>query len=76
MMTDKTSAYDEVRRPEHSTLGDAAERFERDPDAFTAGAQNVLDRLLYRLSRSPCDPYDLETVVAEILDAVHEGRLA
>ena len=69
------SAYNEVRRPEHSTLGDAAERFERDPDAFTAGAQNALDRLLNRLSRLPGDLY-IETVAADILEAVHEGRLA
>ena len=69
------SAYNAVRRPEHSTLGDAAERFERDPDAFTAGAQNALDRLLYRFG-DPCIETYIETVAADILKAVHEGRLA
>ena len=69
------SAYDEVRRSEHSTLDDAADRFERDPDAFTAGAQNALDRLLNHLSRLPSDLY-IETVAADILKAVHEGRMA
>jgi hypothetical protein len=70
--------YTLVRRPEHATLGDAAERYQRDPDAFTAGAQYALDVLLSR-NEDTLKLYGLDKLVvgsaADVLTQVHDGRL-
>lgn len=69
--------YDEVRRDEHSTLGDVTERYRRDSDAFAAGSQYVLDRLtgLAVLGGAPLPPDYLVGWSATLLDDVHHGRL-
>ena len=72
-----SDAYGKVRREEHSTLGDAIERFDRDQDAFTAGVQYALDKLnanTHRNFSSAVGAY-IEATAADILTRVHEGRL-
>jgi len=70
--------YDQVRRVEHCTLGDAVQRWRRDADAFTAGAQYALDRMLNLCDSNGVDRISLagvDTYAAIVLTAVHEGRL-
>ncbi|SHU99021.1 hypothetical protein [Mycobacteroides abscessus] len=38
-------SYDDVRRPEFSTLEDAYRMCRKDPEAFAAGAQYALDKI-------------------------------
>lgn len=45
-MTDNApTAYDNVRRPEYSTLGDSYRMCRQDPEAFVAGVQYALDKV-------------------------------
>jgi hypothetical protein len=77
-MTAETDRYGQVRRPEHSTIGDAVERFDRDADAFTAGAQHALDKMTGTVDRLFMDPGTSEYLIgvaANILDDVHDGIL-
>lgn len=72
--------YDATRRSEHSTLGDVTERYSRDVDAFTAGAQYALDTLLKSTDGivaafSPQLPIYLDGTASRILSDVHEGTL-
>lgn len=74
------SAYDDVRRDKHGTLGDAHARFVRDEDAFTAGVQYALDTMLARTGNiigvfSPQLPVYLDGEAATILSNVHDGAL-
>lgn len=74
----QTDRYYATRKPEHSTLGDAADRFRRDPDAFTAGAQYALDSMTGTIDRLLMDPNTSEYLIsraAEILAGVHSGAL-
>ncbi|WNM66384.1 hypothetical protein SEA_CULVER_114 [Gordonia phage Culver] len=70
-----SDAYSKVRREEHSTLGDAIERFDRDQDAFTAGVQYALDKLIAIQILSIAAGDYIESISADILTRVHEGRL-
>lgn len=45
-MSVRFSRYDRERKTEHNTVGDARERYDRDADAFAAGAQWAMDNLL------------------------------
>lgn len=77
-MTAQTDRYATVRRPEHSTLGDAIYRFDRDADAFTAGVQHGLDRLTGTIDRVLMDPRTSEYLIgvaADILADAHNGKL-
>lgn len=73
-----SDAYSEERRDEHSTLGDAAERFHRDEDAFTAGVQYALDRIMSN-TRDLLGIYGVgkyvRNVATDILASVHRGEL-
>lgn len=80
--TAKTDRYDAIRRDEHSTYGDSVKRFKRDPDAFTAGVQHGLDKMLnhfemetYRLLSDPLADY-IVSRAADILRRVHDGNLS
>ena len=69
--------YQHSRRDEHSTLGDVADRFKRDRDAFTAGAQYALDSMVSASDRWP-DGITSKWVNSHaetILDRVHTGEL-
>lgn len=77
-MSEATDRYSRARKPEHSTIGDAIERFDRDADAFTAGAQYVLDRMTAIIDRILMDPHTSEYLTnraADILANVHEAIL-
>lgn len=69
--------YNAVRKYEHSTLGDSVERFDRDADAFTAGAQYALDNMLARLDGLPENVWGdyITGSAADILANVHDGIL-
>lgn len=69
------SAYDNVRRDEHSTMGDAMDRLKRDEDAFTAGVQYALDRVLNRTPDLNGMGRYLDTLAADLLGSVHRGEL-
>jgi hypothetical protein len=69
--------YEHSRRDEHSTLGDAADRFKRDRDAFTAGAQYALDSMVSAADHWP-DGITASWVILHaetVLDRVHTGAL-
>lgn len=77
-----TDDYSIKRRDEHSTLGDAAQRYHRDADAFTAGAQYALDKIVAgydELRRhqtlAPVVVSYLIVRAADILTNVHDGQL-
>lgn len=77
-MTASTDKYAAVRRPEHSTVGDSVERYNRDPDAFAAGAQHALDKLTGSIDRLLMDPNTSEYLIglaADVLSNVHDGIL-
>ena len=77
-MTAQTDRYALARNPEHSTLGDALDRFVGHPDVFTAGAQYALDRMTGHIDRVLMDPHTSEYLIgvaADILTEVHEGKL-
>lgn len=77
-MTAQTDRYSCIRNPDHSTLGDAADRHRRDSDAFTAGVQYALDKITATVDRVLMDPHTSEYLIAraaDILLAVQEGRL-
>lgn len=70
--------YQHSRRDEHSTLGDAADRFKRDRDAFTAGAQYALDSMVGAATSSVgLGGYEkwVDSHAETILDRVHTGQL-
>jgi hypothetical protein len=72
--------YDLVRKAEHATLGDSYERLQRDPDAFTAGAQYALDHMLSRTVETinlfgESAGSLLVSQAADILAHVHDGTL-
>lgn len=74
-----TYTYSQVRKYEHATLGDSQKRYDRDADAFTAGAQNALDRLLSALSSTmTLRAYGdfIEDAAADILSDIQRGKLA
>lgn len=73
-----TDEYAATRRAEHATVGDSIERFDRDADAFTAGAQYALDRLIGHVDRLLMDPHTSEYLIgcaSDILRSVHDGKL-
>lgn len=77
-MTTATDEYYEARLPQHSTMGDARDRFIRDADAFQAGVQHALDRMTGHIDRLLMDPHTSEYLIgcaADILNGVHDGRL-
>jgi hypothetical protein len=77
-MTAQTDRYCLVRRPEHATIGDAIERYDRDADAFTAGVQHALDKMTGTVDRLLMDPHTSEYLIdmaANILANVHAGLL-
>lgn len=55
-MTIQTDRYSRTRKPDHSTLGDSIERYNRDADAFQAGAQYALDKITNVVDRVLMDP--------------------
>jgi hypothetical protein len=71
--------YDEVRKREYSTFGDALRMRKRSPQVFAAGAQYALDRLLANLRYAPMDDSLRELVeymAARVLEkAQGEGSL-
>lgn len=80
--------YDEVRKPEHSTVGDAIKNRRRNITAFENGAQYALDMLLARttpglqaLSKGKPAMHDLRLAeyvafeAATVLERVHSGDL-
>lgn len=76
-MTAQTDRYDLARNPDHSTLG-ALDRYVLNPDAFTAGVQYALDRMVGHIDRVLMDPHMSEYLIgvtADILTEVHEGKL-
>lgn len=73
--------YSEVRNPDHATLGDSAKRHRRDPDAFTAGVQYALDRVVstdsmefYEILNAHLPKYMISKAT-DILTNVKEQRL-
>lgn len=77
-MSPQHDRYTGVRNPDHSTLGDAADRYQRDSDAFTAGAQYALDKIVGTIDRVLMDPHTSEYLIGratEVLQEVQEGRL-
>lgn len=75
-MTKQTDRYSQARKPEHSTIGDAIKRHNRDADAFTAGAQYALDRLTQVIDRLLMDPRTSEYLIgraADTLTNLHDG---
>lgn len=64
--------YASARWPEHSTLGESGDRFRRDPDAFAAGAQYALDRLVGSIDQASRDFSGIAQQFAEYLN----GRAA
>jgi hypothetical protein len=77
-MTAQTDRYGLIRRPEHATLGDSIDRFDRDPDAFTAGVQHALDKMTATIDRLLMDPHTSEYLIgtaANILANVHDGTM-
>ncbi|MBU8830809.1 hypothetical protein [Mycolicibacterium goodii] len=70
--------YDLARRDEHSTLGDALERYERDADAFAAGAQYALDRIVADVRALPINLFAgyICGTAADVLTRIHRGELA
>ena len=70
--------YQHSRRDEHSTLGDSAERFKRDRDAFTAGAQYALDSMTGAAQfggGAGITAAWVDSHAETILDRVHTGQL-
>lgn len=69
--------YQHSRRDDHATIGDALERFERDQDAFTAGAQYALDSMVGSTHFAPhgITAKWVESHAETILDRVHTGAL-
>ncbi|MGQ9348936.1 hypothetical protein [Mycolicibacterium gilvum] len=77
-MTAATDRYSQVRKAEHSTTGDAIERYSRDTDAFTAGVQYALDKMTGTIDRLLMDPHTSEYLTglaANILANVHDSIL-
>lgn len=74
-MAAEQDAYERERWEHHCTMGDAAERFRRDPDAFTAGAQHALDLLLQRTSVIISGKAEelVVHIAAAVLAEVHRG---
>ena len=71
--------YGAQRRPEHSTIGDAHERRQRDPDAFTCGVQYALDRMVGHIDRILMDPHTAEyltNLAADWLKEEHDRQEA
>jgi hypothetical protein len=59
-------------------IGDSIDRFDRDPDAFTAGVQHALDKMTATIDRLLMDPHTSEYLIgtaANILANVHDGTM-
>lgn len=77
-MSPQTDRYASVRIPDHSTIGDATDRYRRDADAFTAGVQHALDEITGIVDRVLMDPHTSEYLIgraADILKDVQDGHL-
>lgn len=69
--------YQNARLDEHSKLVDAIERYKRDRDAFSAGAQYALDEIVGAAAREPAEITAewVDLLAATVLNRVHTGQL-
>lgn len=77
-MPEQLDAYEAQRRPEMSTYGDSIRWRDKNPDAFRAGAQFALDRLLAQWKQGPFDTFVrdmLTNTAARILAATGDPML-
>lgn len=67
-MTAATDRYKAERNPDHSTIGDSLTQYSIAGEAFTAGAQYALDRIVATIDRVLMDPNTSEYLTHRAAD--------